>query len=137
MFLDGVRINEPTVEEVNFDLIPLEDAERVEVIRGPSVLFGRNTLGGAINIITRRGEGIREIVPDLAGGSFGRQQYRLRASGEVRPVDYYISLNQVLEDGYRDLPSARLSRAFVKIGVQAGACSGSTGSSREWASTST
>ena len=35
VFLDGVRINEPTVEEVNFDLIPLEDAERVEVIRGP------------------------------------------------------------------------------------------------------
>ena len=73
VFLDGVRINEPTVEEVNFDLIPLEDAERVEVIRGPSVLFGRNTLGGAINIITRRGEEIREIVPEFAGESFGRQ----------------------------------------------------------------
>src|SRR5207253_3023287 len=43
VFLDGVRLNEPTVEEVNFDLIPLEDVERVDVIRGPSVLFGRNT----------------------------------------------------------------------------------------------
>ena len=120
VFLDGVRINEPTVEEVNFDLIPLEDAERVEVIRGPSVLFGRNTLGGAINIITRRGEEIREIVPEFAGGSFGRQQYRLRASGEARPLDYYVSLHQVMEDGYRDFTSARLSRAFVKIGVHAG-----------------
>jgi outer membrane receptor protein involved in Fe transport len=120
VFLDGVRINEPTVEEVNFDLIPLEDAERVEVIRGPSVLFGRNTLGGAVNIVTRRGEEIREIVPDLAGGSFGRQQYRLRASGEARPFDYYVSLNQVMEDGYRDFTGARLSRAFLKIGVQAG-----------------
>src|SRR5438093_10045100 len=47
VFLDGVRLNEPTVEEVNFDLIPLEDVDRVDVIRGPSVLFGRNTLGGA------------------------------------------------------------------------------------------
>ena len=120
VFLDGVRINEPTVEEVNFDLIPLEDAERVEVIRGPSVLFGRNTLGGAINIITRRGEEIREIVPEFAGGSFGRQHYRLRASGEARPLDYYVSLHQVMEDGYRDFTSARLSRAFVKIGVHAG-----------------
>ena len=120
VFLDGVRINEPTVEEVNFDLIPLEDAERIEVIRGASVLYGRNTLGGAINIITRRGEEIREIVPELAGGSFGRQQYRLRASGEVRPFDYYVSLNQVSEDGYRDFTSARLSRAFVKFGIQAG-----------------
>ena len=30
VFLDGVRINEPTVEEVNFDLIPLDDLERLE-----------------------------------------------------------------------------------------------------------
>src|SRR5580765_1980375 len=29
IFLDGVRINEPTVEEVNFDLIPLDDADLV------------------------------------------------------------------------------------------------------------
>src|SRR6267143_935899 len=65
VFLDGVRLNEPTVEEVNFDLIPLEDVERIEVIRGPSVLFGRNTLGGAINLVTRRGREAREI-PELA-----------------------------------------------------------------------
>jgi len=38
VFLDGVRLNEPTVEEVNFDLIPLGDIDRVEVIRGASVL---------------------------------------------------------------------------------------------------
>ena len=120
VFLDGVRINEPTVNEVNFDLIPLQDAERVELIRGPSVLFGRNTLGGAVNITTRRGEEIREIVPDVAAGSFGRQEYRLRASGSARPADYYVSFNQVMEDGYRDFTSARLSRTFVKLGVQSG-----------------
>jgi outer membrane receptor protein involved in Fe transport len=57
VFLDGVRLNEPTVEELNFDLIPLEDVERIEVIRGASVLFGRNTLGAAVNIVTRRGRG--------------------------------------------------------------------------------
>src|SRR5919198_307107 len=109
VFLDGVRLNEPTVEEVNFDLIPLEDVERIELIRGPSVLFGRNTLGGAINVVTRRGDEIRELVPSLAGGSFGNQRYRLRLSGESRPVDYYLSLNQVLESGYRENSDARLS----------------------------
>src|SRR5262245_64828693 len=55
VFLDGVRINEPTVEEVNFDLIPLDDVEQIEVIRGPSVLYGRNPLGAAASIIQRRG----------------------------------------------------------------------------------
>lgn len=120
VFLDGVRLNEPTVEEVNFDLIPLEDVERIEVIRGASVLFGRNTLGGAINIITRRGIATREIVPALEGGSFGRQLYRLRASGEARPLDYYVSLTHVQDDGYRDFTSSRLLRAFAKLGAHAG-----------------
>jgi hypothetical protein len=32
VFVDGVRVNEPAVEEVNFDLLPLDDVERVEQI---------------------------------------------------------------------------------------------------------
>src|SRR5712692_2401987 len=120
VFLDGVRLNEPTVEEVNFDLIPLEDIERVEIIRGPSVLFGRNTLGAAVSMTTRRGEEIREIAPEIAGGSFGRRQYRVRLGGEARPLDYYLSLNEILEDGFRDDTGSRLSRVFGKLGVRAG-----------------
>src|SRR5207237_6853315 len=75
VFLDGVRLNEPTVEEVNFDLIPLADIERVEVIRGASVLFGRNTLGGAINLVTRRGQEVFEMTPAVSAGSCGRAAY--------------------------------------------------------------
>ena len=120
VFLDGVRLNEPTVEEVNFDLIPLEDIERVEIIRGPSVLFGRNTLGAAVSMTTRRGEEIREIAPEIAGGSFGRRQYRVRLGGEARPLDYYLSLNEILEDGFRDDTDSRLSRVFGKLGLRAG-----------------
>src|SRR5256886_14774652 len=40
--VDGVRANEPDAHEVNFDLLPLEDVERLEVVYGPSVLLGRN-----------------------------------------------------------------------------------------------
>ena len=117
VFLDGVRLNEPTVEEVNFDLIPLEDVERIDVIRGPSVLFGRNTLGGAINMVTRRGKEVREIVPEVAAGSFGRRDYRLRLGGSARPLDYALSLTESLDDGFRDFTSARVSRVFTKLGV--------------------
>jgi iron complex outermembrane recepter protein len=120
VFLDGVRLNEPTVEEVNFDLIPLEDVASIEVIRGPSVLFGRNTLGGAINIVTRRGEPTREIVPELELGSFGRQRYRVQAGGVAPPFDYRVSLTHLREDGYRDFTASRLSRGFAKVGARAG-----------------
>ena len=120
VFLDGVRLNEPTVEEVNFDLIPLEDVERIEVIRGPSVLFGRNTLGGAINLVTRRGRETREIVPEAAAGSFGRRDLRLRLGGAARPLDWALSLTDSRDDGYRDFTGGRTSRAFAKVGLDLG-----------------
>jgi iron complex outermembrane recepter protein len=120
VFVDGVRMNEPTVEEVNFDLLPLDDVERIELIRGPSVLFGRNTLGGSLNILTRRGGDTHEIVPELEFGSFGRQKYRLRASGPAGPLDYYVSGTYSEEDGWRDVSAVRLGRLFAKLGLTAG-----------------
>src|SRR2546425_12838700 len=68
VFVDGVRVNEPTVEEINFDLLPLDDVERLELIRGPGAVFGRNTLAGSLHIVTARGTAGREIVPEVAGG---------------------------------------------------------------------
>jgi outer membrane receptor protein involved in Fe transport len=118
VFVDGVRVNEPTVEEVNFDLLPLEDIEQIEVIRGPSPVFGRNTLGGSINIITRRGAEVREIVPEVQGGSFGRQMYRLRVGGTLSKFDYYVSGTYDHEDGWRDRSEVRLGKLFAKLGFR-------------------
>lgn len=49
-FVDGVYI-----ARFGSQIQDLGDVERVEVLRGPQgALFGRNTIGGAINIVTRR-----------------------------------------------------------------------------------
>jgi iron complex outermembrane receptor protein len=118
VFLDGVRLNEPTVEEVNFDLIPLGDAALIEVIRGPSGLFGRNTLGAAINILTRRGEERLELVPEISGGSFGLQNYTLRVGGALKPFDYYLGVRFSEEAGWRVDSDARIGRVFGKLGLR-------------------
>jgi len=120
VFLDGVRLNEPTVDEVNFDLIPLDDVELIEVIRGPSVLFGRNTLGAAVNIITRRGQERLELVPEISGGSFGRQNYLLRLGGMAGPADYYVGLRYAEEVGWRDDSNTRIARSLAKVGIRLG-----------------
>jgi iron complex outermembrane receptor protein len=120
VFVDGVRVNEPTVEEINFDLLPLDDIERIELIRGPVAVFGRNTLGGVLNIVTRRGAEVREIVPEAEWGSFGRQKYRLRVGGAAGPVDYYVAGTYFSEDGWRDASASRVGRLFARIGLREG-----------------
>ncbi len=68
-YVDGVYLPRPT--QGNADL---NDIARLEVLRGPQgTLFGRNTTGGAVNIITA------DPTPDLEGeirGQIGNYDYR-------------------------------------------------------------
>jgi outer membrane receptor protein involved in Fe transport len=120
VFLDGVRVNEPGVEEVNFDLLPLSDLERVEVIRGPHAIFGRNTLGGAIQLVTLRGAARPEADAEVGAGSFAAQRARARASGPLGPLDALVSVAEATEKGWRVDQASRTVRAFGKLGYARG-----------------
>src|SRR5512147_1226030 len=48
VFVDGVRVNEPDFNTTNFDLIPYDSIERIEIIPGASAIYGKNALGGVI-----------------------------------------------------------------------------------------
>jgi vitamin B12 transporter len=55
----------------NISLIPMDNVERIEVVRGPgSVLYGASAIGGVINVITRKGEGPPKVVAGAEYGSF-------------------------------------------------------------------
>ncbi|MCX7822373.1 MAG: TonB-dependent receptor [Syntrophobacterales bacterium] len=59
----------------NITTIPLENVERVEIVRGPaSVLYGSAAMGGVINIITRYGAGKPKV--ELGGEYGGWNQFR-------------------------------------------------------------
>lgn len=116
VFVDGVRINEPDASQVNFTLVPFADLERIEVLRGPSGPFGKNTLGGAVNLVTRRGGPQPFVNAEASFGSFGQLEGRAQVGGQRGPFDYYISGRYRQEDGWRDASYTRTAQVFAKGG---------------------
>lgn len=116
VFVDGVRVNEPDASQVNFTLVPFADVERIEVLRGPSGPFGKNALGGAINIVTRRGGPEPAAALELAGGSFGQGEGRGFVSGGRGAFDYYLSGRYLRDEGWRDAAFTRTGQLFAKGG---------------------
>lgn len=61
VLIDGVPCNDGTTqvgEVFNLEGVPAVGVERIEVVRGPlSAVYGSTGLAGAINVVTRRGEG--------------------------------------------------------------------------------
>ncbi len=120
VYLDGVRVNEPDAHEVNFDLLPLEDVDHVEVTYGPSVLLGRNSLGAAVNLVTRRGAAPADREVEVSGGSFGRYELKAHAGDRRGMWDYYVGARYEHEDGWRALTRSRIGTLFGKVGVNTG-----------------
>ena len=78
-YLDGVYISKSMGS-----LMDNIDLERVEVMRGPQgTLFGRNTIGGAVSIISKRPSEEFEGYAEVTGGNYDRIDGKLSLSGPV------------------------------------------------------
>ena len=64
VLLDGRRLNRTDMASINWMQMPVNNIERIEVVRGPgSVLYGDAAIGGVINIITKKVKGNQLSTP--------------------------------------------------------------------------
>ena len=78
-YLDGVYVSKSMGS-----LMDNIDLERVEVMRGPQgTLFGRNTIGGAVSIISKRPSEEFEGYAEVTGGNYERIDGKISLSGPV------------------------------------------------------
>lgn len=81
--------------------LPMNNVDHIEVVRGPaSVLYGSDALGGVVNIITKKASTPLEGDFTASYGSNASQQYRLRAGGVYRKLDFYATGDYRTTDGH-------------------------------------
>jgi iron complex outermembrane recepter protein len=118
VFQDGVRINEPFGDVVNWDLIPQSAISSIQLIPGSNPAFGLNTLGGALAIYTKSGAEYPGGALEVTGGSFGRRSAELEWGGARGALDGFITASYFNDDGWADHNPSQVKQLFAKAGWQ-------------------
>ncbi len=112
--VDGVKLFSATLGATAFQFIPLDQIERIEIVRGPrAALYGSEALGGVIQIFTRKGGD--QTVGDVSvgggsdstgelnagiGGAHGNTRYSIRGGAFRTDGIDATQGNQLDDDGY-------------------------------------
>ena len=97
-YIDGV--NQFSLDSYIFQLL---DIDRIEVLRGPQgTLYGRNAMGGVINIITRQPSNQPGAFAEISVGNYGRQRYTVGFRAPLIPNKLFIGAAGLYDsrDGY-------------------------------------
>ena len=118
VFQDGVRVNEPFGDAMNWDLIPVNAIAGINLIPGSNPVFGLNTLGGSLSVVTKSGRTHQGGVIEMSSGSWGRKNVLGEFGGVSQDgsIDYFISGNYFDEDGWRDYSPTEVKQVFGKLG---------------------
>src|SRR5512139_2186017 len=108
VLVDGRRVNEIDLSGVDWTQIPLDQIERVEIVRGAgSVLYGDNAVGGVVNIITKRPDKPFSVQAEGVAGSYGSGSAAGSVGGKWGPLSAMMNVNYSTTNGYRDNGSLR------------------------------
>ncbi|MGA2319007.1 MAG: TonB-dependent receptor [Thermodesulfobacteriota bacterium] len=103
VLVDGRRVNEIDLSGVDWTQIPLDQVERIEIVRGSgSVLYGDNAVGGVINIITKKPEKPFSANAEVVGGSYGYNKESASVSGKWGPLSAILNASHNSTEGYRE-----------------------------------
>lgn len=101
VLIDGVKVGSATTGTAAFQDFPVEQIERIEVVRGPrSSLYGSEAIGGVIQIFTRKGGGALMPSASVTLGSYNTKQATANLAGGGENSWFSLGLSQLETEGF-------------------------------------
>jgi len=109
VYIDGVRVDSQSTGGAVWEQIPLDQIDRIEVLRGPAAaVYGSDAIAGVVQLFTRRGRGEARPTAFATIGSYNTRQVGAGISGSAQDFDYSFSASHGSSDGFnsRRTPTA-------------------------------
>ena len=123
VYIDGLRVDAQATGGAPWELLPIDQIERIEVLRGPAAaMYGSDAVAGVVQLFTKRGGGQTQASAALSVGSQDTRQGRAAVSGALGAVDYALSASHGRSNGFnaRLVPTANPDAdGWRRSGVQA------------------
>jgi outer membrane receptor protein involved in Fe transport len=115
VYVNGARFNQPLGDTVNWDLIPSNAIDKVNV-EGGNPVFGLNALGGSVNVQLKNGFNYHggEIVG--YGGSFGTGAGQFQYGVQAGNTAAYFAGDIIQDQGYRNTSASTLYQSYTDLG---------------------
>ena len=118
LYQNGVRINEPFGDTVQFDLLPQFAIDEAELSAGSHPAYGLNAMGGALALQLKNGFAHSGFRGEFSGGAFGRTQAIAEYGANNGAWAFYAGASHFGEDGWRDESPSRVTQAFADVGYR-------------------
>ena len=118
VYQNGVRINEPFGDTVQFDLFPQFAVDRVQLSAGADPTYGLNALGGALALQLKNGFDHTGFRGEVSGGSFGRYAAAAEYGANRGAWAFYTGATRFSEAGWRVASPSEVTQAFADVGYR-------------------
>lgn len=104
VLIDGVRVQSATAGTTTFENIPIQQIDRIEIVRGPlTSLYGQDAIGGVIQIFTKKGVDGFKPYANLGFGTYDTTVAEAGLRGKQNGTAYAINVSANKTNGFSAL----------------------------------